>query len=117
MARDSDKIDFSPLDPSREPAHWESLVQATLAQARPMAAVHPLFASLASRSGRVALALAAAVALMAWLPSMLQASAEPATESARQSDAATQLATWASRGEVPADENIFATFGATHAGE
>ncbi len=66
MSTDPDKIDFSALDPSRHPARWEALVQQTMARRR-AAAVHPLFASLASR-GQVALLLAAALAVMAWLP-------------------------------------------------
>ena len=104
--RDPDQIDFSPLDPSRTKARWEALVQATLARAHPLATVHPLWGALASR-GRVALALAASLALLAWLPSFFDGA-----RNERLTDAATELATWASQGEIPVGENIFTTFGA-----
>ncbi len=115
MARDPDRIDFSPLDPSQQPARWETLIQATLARTRPMATVHPLFSSLAAR-GRIALALAASLALVAWLPSLF-AARDSGQVAAQKTDAATQLAVWASRGGIPAGVNVFDTFGAAHVSE
>lgn len=113
MDRDPDRIDFRALDPSTDAARWESMIQATLARSRPLATVHPLFTSIASR-GRVALALAAALAAIAWLPSLLRTN-EPA--GGASTDAATQLATWASRGDIPEGENMFEAFGVDHVNE
>lgn len=117
MARDPNRIDFSSLDPSQQPARWEAMIAATLTRARPLATVHPLFSSLASR-GRVALALAATLALVAWLPSLFAGGESGSgTIAAQKTDAATQLALWASRGGIPADTNVFDTFGAAHVSE
>src|SRR5262249_35004144 len=69
-AMDEDPIDFSALDPKRDSARFERMVQTVVMGARPPAAGLPplLFGLIAW--GRSAVAVAALLALAAWLPSL-----------------------------------------------
>lgn len=102
---DPDRIDFSALDPARDPRRWERLVQATLARARPPA-VPPLLMALAARRGT--LALLAAAALLTWIPVWSGGRATAAVESV---DPTLQLADWAGRGSIPEASVVSETLG------
>jgi hypothetical protein len=60
-----EKIDLSPLDPSRDRVRWERMVRSVAAQAAP----HPVLLDLL-RLARPALAIAAALAILAWVPAL-----------------------------------------------
>ncbi|MFZ5446461.1 MAG: hypothetical protein ACOZQL_41115 [Myxococcota bacterium] len=85
-----DRIDFSALDPSRQPARWEALVQRTLAAAAP-----PEPAWLSVRHLRVPALALAAVALLSWLPALF---GEPPTRA--PGDRAVALLQYSSAGDV-----------------
>lgn len=103
-------IDLSPLDPSRDRLRWERVIRATAARAmRPRPNL--VLADLSSRA-RPLLAMAAALALLAWLPALLGRGSGAATGAgAAARDPALSLSTWASTGELPATDDLLATLG------
>lgn len=115
---DGGPIDFAALDPKRNGARWEAMVAAA-SQGRPRAPVHSLFAQLHRTAGPT-LALAAALALVAWLPRWLRApvggesgtQAVAVTGSEQGSlDAVWALDEWAVRGSVAQEAAIEALSG------
>lgn len=97
---DDDRIDFSSLDPSRDALKWERLVRGVAARA--LAARPPTVLDGVSRWARPALAMAAGLALLAWLPAL---SARPSPTPARTPagrDAVASMADWAVRGDPTA---------------
>ncbi len=108
-----DRIDFSPLDPSRDEEHWDRTVQnlvsrALAARARPRTS-RELFATWV----RPALAVAAAVALMIWAGVLLTARTPPRASS-HKIDPASVLSRWAVNRERPSPSRIVEVFGAHH---
>lgn len=102
-------IDLSPLDPSRDRLRWERMIRATAARAtRPRP--NPVLADLSSWA-RPLLAMAAALALLAWLPALLGRGAGTTAAAAAARDPALSLSTWASTGELPATADLLATLG------
>jgi anti-sigma-K factor RskA len=89
---DDARIDLSTLDPSRDARRWEALVQQTLAAATPP---EPLWLSV--RHYRLPALAAAALALLAWAPTLLT---EPSR--APQDPAVALLQHYASEGDVTA---------------
>lgn len=111
---DDDRIDFSALDVKRDPARFERMVQTVVAGAR-APSPSPLVLALVGW-GRAAVAVAALVALTAWLPSMLRGgsgASEGTTEST--SDPVELVSSWARTGQVPTDVDLFQALGGSDA--
>jgi hypothetical protein len=92
--KEDDRIDFSALDPSRDPARWEKRIAVVMAAAhrgRPRRLDH------LQRSARSALAAAAAVAFVLWGAALLHRS--PA---ATPADSFAEVVRW-SRAETSID--------------
>jgi hypothetical protein len=94
-----DPIDFSSLDPLRDPQRFEHRVLAMMAalqQSQP-----PVLLTSLVRWGRVAMVVAAMVAVCMWLPSLTRG--VRSSPHAQRSEAAQSLSTWAESGAVPSD--------------
>ena len=100
---DEDRIDFSALDPRRDPARFERMVQAVTAGAMPVA-VHPLLATLIGW-GRVAVACGALAAVAAWTPALVRGPAASSVVSSR-SDLVALVSSWARSGAIPGDADL-----------
>ncbi len=112
---DDDRIDFSALDPKRDPARFERMVQAVVAGVRPPApAVYPLVLQLVGW-GRAAVAVAACLGVAAWLPSLargrLSATDSPTSNG---SDPVELVSAWAETGNVPSDIDLVQALGGLH---
>jgi len=91
-----DRIDFSPIDPSRDRERWKRTIESIAARAAAApGAPRPLSAQLAAWTGP-ALALAAGVALLVWLaaPPAGPPAPQPAPDAPRE-DPAFALQRWA----------------------
>ena len=112
---DRDRIDLSALDPSRDAERWEAMVRATAA--RGMDARRPSARVLAElvAGWRPALALAAAVAVLAWVPSLLAARRDAAKAAAAPADPVLSTASWALRARSPTAADLVASLGEDHA--
>jgi len=113
---DPDRIDFSPLDPSRDRAAWERMVRAVAARGsaarrRPS----PVLAQVVAW-WRPTIALAAMAALLAWAPALLHAP-RPAERSVSETGADPVVSTtwWALEGKAPAAAEFVPTMGAEDA--
>ncbi len=111
-------IDFSPLDPSRDAARWERMVQAVAA--RGQAARAQSVPLLLLKVGRPALVVAAALAILCWAPMFLRGpvdtssstvQASVATQAKAQKNPALQLSAWAANDELPATAELLSTLG------
>ncbi len=91
---DDERLDLSPLDPTRDGARFEAIVRSVAARvvARPMRDA----SSILLAWWRPALALAASLALVAWGPALLTLGA-PASNSL-SSDPAAAILEWARAG-------------------
>ena len=103
---DDDKLDLSPLDPTRDARRFEHLVRSVAAQAT--ARRDQGTPALVVRLWAPALALAASLALAAWLPSLLKAA--PAADQAASRDPAGKLLQWA-RGDSPSAGEVLDSLG------
>jgi hypothetical protein len=99
---DDDPIDLSALDPSSDTQRWEQMVRSLSARAASNAR-HPVLIDLA-RWARPVLAIAAAVAILTWMPSLLSRQSEPA-------DPVAALVTWAGRDQVPPTDELLRLLG------
>ena len=99
----SDWIDFSPLDPKRDPDRFERMVRNVVSGVQRASTPAPLLLDF-WRWGRLGLLAAALMALAAWLPS-LTAQQHPAA------DAVALVSSWAQNGEVPANVDLIQTLG------
>ncbi len=104
---DDDRIDFSALDPKRDSARFERMVQAVVDGVRPPApAVHPLVLELVGW-GRAAVAVAACLGVAAWLPNLvhggLSATDRPTST---ESDPVELVSAWAETGKLPSDIDL-----------
>ena len=96
-----DRIDFSSLDPSRDPARWERVVAGVAARA---AAARRAGVAVQLRAwARPALAMATALAIAVWTATLLRPRPTPTAAPTRGSDGAAGVVAWASSGDVPAD--------------
>jgi hypothetical protein len=106
-----DRIDFSSLDPKREPERFEQMVQhvlrgATAATAAPQQLLEFL------RFGRLGLAAAALVALGVWLPRLSASPMHISESGSNASESVVALfSSWARSGEVPANVDVIQTLG------
>jgi len=98
---DDERIDFGPLDPSRDRERWRRLVASVAHRAG-----EPGLARQLVDWGRPALLVAAALALLVWTAALLR---PPAV--AAPSGAAALLSEWAQRDEVPATTKILEVLG------
>lgn len=73
---DPDRVDLSSLDPSRDALRWERLVRGVAAKAT--ARRRPSLAEALLAWSRPALAAAALIAALAWLPALWRRAPEPA---------------------------------------
>ncbi|MBS2025919.1 MAG: hypothetical protein JST92_26270 [Deltaproteobacteria bacterium] len=120
-------IDFSPLDPSRDAARWERMVQAVAARGQAARAQSvPLWLL---KLGRPALLAAAAIAVLCWAPTLLRGRVADATsmspqaglqgkvrgsgstQAKAQQSPALQLSAWAANDELPATAELLSTLG------
>lgn len=107
---DAPKLDLSALDPTRDALRFERMVRSVAAKAAEERARKADPWSLAVRFWRPALALAAGLALLAWVPSLVGSGA---TADQAATDPGTTLLSWAS-GEGPASAaDVLAAFGRT----
>lgn len=116
-----DKIDFSPLDPARDALRFERMVRATAARAREAAAksLEPTVVSQLAAWARPALALAAAAALLLWLPSVFgsKPGATPGTNptaAKTAADPAASLVRWTQGTETPPVGEVLSALGDHH---
>ncbi len=106
---DEGRIDLSPLDPGRDPARLERMVQGVLARAG-APVPEPFSASLVGR-GRVAFLAAAAIAALAWVPALAgRGSSAPAADPASRDPVAT-VAGWARDGAIPEGTDLYRVLG------
>ena len=100
----SDRLDFSPLDPKRDPERFERMVRKVTSGVQSASAPAPVLLDF-WRWGRLGLVAAAPLALGAWLPN-LTIGQLPAT------DTVALVSSWAQSGEVPANVDLIQTLGA-----
>jgi hypothetical protein len=79
---DPERIDLSALDPSRDELRWERLVHGVTTRTKRRLGLREGLLSVS----RPALAVAAAVAALSWVPSILARGAPSDTEESRESD-------------------------------
>ncbi len=108
---DDRRIDLSPLDPGRDPERFERMVRAVLDRAD-APAPHPWASALVAR-GRVAVALAAVLAALAWIPAL--SARRNAAPAANGSDTVATVAAWADAGTIPEGVDVFRVLGVNDA--
>jgi hypothetical protein len=102
---DDRRIDFSPLDPGRDPERLERMVRAVLDRAGEPPG--HLFASTLVARGRLAVVAAAAVAVLAWVPALVRVrAAAPAA-----SDPVVSVVSWAEAGAIPEGTDLYHELG------
>ncbi|HTT71252.1 MAG TPA: hypothetical protein VMG32_08500 [Anaeromyxobacteraceae bacterium] len=102
---DDDRLDLSALDPKRDPDRFERMVKAVVAGVRPREArVHPLLLSLLG-FGRMAVACAALLAAVAWVPALVRWREAGRT----RRDRVALVSSWAEAGQIPKDADLFRT--------
>src|ERR1700737_1855085 len=110
---DDERIDFSALDPQRNPIRFERMVQTVVAGAQsptPVPLVHQL-----ARSGSAALAVAALLAVIAWLPNLISGTSKFTTSPMiTRSEAVELVSAWAQTGNVPSDADLVQTLGSLY---
>jgi hypothetical protein len=94
-----DRIDFSPLDPSRDAARWEGMVGHVVARA--VTARRASVGRQVRAWARPALAMAAAVAIAVWAIALSRPRPRPPAGAARAG--VYDLVAWAGAGQVPTD--------------
>lgn len=108
-----ERIDLSSLDPSRDAARWDRLTQSVADRAwksrqRRITVAHQLLAW-----ARPALAIAATLALIPWIATLVHGQEEETP----QQDPALVLARWANADERPSPSRILEVFGEHHGRE
>ena len=103
---DEDRLDLSPLDPTRNSARFDAMVRSVVARAAGPAA--PGAAALMVRWWRPALALAASMALAAWGPSLVSARSTVASGAA---DPAAALLQWSRAGSPSSAAEVLDSLG------
>jgi len=101
---DDDRIDFSALDPKRDPARFKRMVDTIVAGARtPVSAVVFFVHELVSW-GRPAVAISALLALTAWLPTLVRNGSNLSQGSlSAVNDPVELVSSWARTGRVPSE--------------
>ncbi len=109
---DDQPLDLSALDRHGDPQRYRRQV-AALAAAALRPAPHPFLQEF-TRWSRGAVAVAAILALVTWLPVWSSDSAPQAAASSPE-DPVFQVAAWAQAGAIPSDANLLALSGASDA--
>jgi hypothetical protein len=101
---DDDRIDFSALDPKRDTARFKRMVDSIVAGARsPVSAALFLVHELVSW-GRPAVAIAALLALTAWLPTLVRNGSNwGQSPFSAMNDPVDLVSSWARTGRVPSE--------------
>lgn len=112
MMEPDDKIDLAPLDPSRDRLRWERLI---VGLAKRVTAIRraPTIGELVSAWARPALAIAAALALVAWVGGAVWPRTAQASE---DTSATTALAEWAAADQTPGAADVLDILGRGHGG-
>jgi len=99
---DPDRIDLSPLDPSRDRVRWERIVRGVAARgAAARRRPNPVLAQVVAW-WRPAMALAFAAALLAWAPAVLRPPGSASRgDAAAGADPVASTAWWALRERAP----------------
>lgn len=108
------RLDLEALDPSHDEARWERMVRSVATRGAEAAARRrPGWLELQLAAWlRPALACAAAVALLVWVPAWLRlAQAARTPPVAAAADPAARLAAWAASDEATAASGLLLTFG------
>jgi hypothetical protein len=109
---DDSKIDFSSLDPSRNPQHWEARISAIAQQAAARRRRQLTVMGQLLGWARPMLAVAAGVALVGWIALVAKGEPRASVQTKNQvEDPAMMLATWAVNDEVPNPEALMAALG------
>jgi hypothetical protein len=113
---DEDPIDFSALDPRRNSARFEQMVRTVVIGARPPAAgLPPLLFELIAW-GRSAVAVAALLALAAWLPSLgSRGLGEANGPLMAGTDPVELVSSWAMTDDVPPEVDLVQAMGGLYA--
>ena len=109
---DDERIDLSALDPSRDAARWDQMIESVAARALEARSRPSPVALQVVAWAPAALVLAAAAALVVWLAPT--GSGTPAATPPAQQPAAFALAQWASSGELPKTAELLETLGGDH---
>jgi hypothetical protein len=105
-----DRIDFSPLDPKRDPERFERMVHQVLQGATAATGPAQLLLEFL-RWGRLGLAAAALIALAVWLPRLTDTMQVSESGSNRGNNVVALVSTWARSGEVPTNVDVIQTLG------
>jgi hypothetical protein len=113
--KDDTILDLSPLDPQRDPAHWEALVQSITRRAvanrvEANREAPGLFFGLFQLT-RPALALALGLAVVVWTGALVS---RPGASVAQPQDPTLSLLSWANAETMPEPSDMLATFGGSH---
>ena len=104
---DEGRIDFGPLDPSRDRGRWEAMVGAVVAGG--LARRRLTVGAQLRAWGVPSLALAAVLALVVWLAGMWRGELVTTVEPTRA------VTEWAMKDEIPATDKILEVLGGEHA--
>jgi hypothetical protein len=108
---DDQRLDLSALDPGQDPERFERMVQAVLARAgRP---VGESVASALVARGRIVVAVAAAAAVLVWVP--LLATGSRGGSAVRATDPVAVVTAWAEQGAIPEGADVFRVLGVNDA--
>jgi hypothetical protein len=105
-----DKLDLSPLDPSRDGERWERLVQSVASRALRAHRARLTVTGQMLAWARPVLALAAAVSLVSW-GGALAVSGRSTQGSQPQVEPTQQLASWALNDQLPDTATILTVMG------
>lgn len=109
----SNPIDFSPLDPSRDPRRWEAAVRSVVDRGIAARTKREAFGHQLLLLARPALAVAASAALAIWVGAAAWTEEEddPRTQTA---DSALVLSQWAATSDAPSANRILEVLGGRH---
>lgn len=111
-----DKIDFSSLDPARDPARFDQMIQSVASRALEAHSRPLTISEQMGRWIRPALAMAAALAIVIWGAALLSNGAQSSTTQ-QKTDPAYVLSEWASSQERPSTSRIVQVLGGSHVQE
>jgi len=106
-----DKIDFSPLDPSRDQGRWNDMVASVARRALQARRRRLTIAAQLLEWSRPMLAAAAGLALVSWIGAMASGTRQEANATAAPHPAMT-LAEWAATDQVPDTQRVLELLGA-----
>lgn len=100
---DDDRIDFSSLDPKKDPIRFERMVELTLAGLHAGGWSAAVLVHQLAIWGRGAVAAAALIAIAAWVPTLFQGHQGATVSTLRRSDPVELVSQWAKTGKVPTE--------------